>query len=574
MATKKGSQALRMYVSKIRQAVREGKVEDGLALLREMLSLGHQPPSFVFSHVLYLLETQGPSRFGDVQELMKVMKEQNVQPEEAFFTTLIRFHLAMGNPSSAREVLGEMMKAENTLPKRRTFLPVLEAVCEGGNEEEAFKMLTLMRELGIVMGESEFIYLVKLCSFDYARHRMPEVLEEMRQVLYGIQQPLAEELRNWFEKTHNVSTGRITEFGMCSVCQARLGIVDVKEEQVARMCEDLEKMIQLDLDGKSNSHELALQDNVFRTGTPQGLRGGTHFKTFKAWLEKNGPWDVIVDGANVGYYGQSGNQRRDLQLNYHQIDRVIRSLQRRGHSVRVLLILHAQHIKKARHNPDALKMVERWLSEGIIYVTPSGMNDDWFWIYAGLWSTRKLKSTLILSNDGMQDHHYALVETSRKFGGEVNSKRMMADTISYHKEFLKWKERHWVTYEWSRSVGRIVFNFPLPYSTCIQGSLAQPSPSSSSSSSSSKLQARKIDQLITSALNTKLEDVTWHFPIATSTEEELEDVPRSSKHKEPSDQLPFSVTKSSTWQGMRHVQPNSTLLLSLRRSWMLCSRLV
>eukprot|EP00960_Hanusia_phi_P014354 423812-Hanusia_phi.AAC.2 len=558
----KDTQIVRNYVSKIRKAVREGEVDHALSLFQELLALGHPPPSCAFSHVLYLLETQGPARFKDAEDLVRIMKEQSVQPEEAFFTTLIRFHLAMGNPSRAMVVLQEMMGTENTLPKRRTFLPVLQAVCDAGNEEEAFRLMGLMRDLGIVMGEDEFVYLVKLCSFDHARHRMAEVLEEMRHVLYAIQPELAEALRKWFVRTHDVSTGQITNFGMCTLCQRQLGIIDVQDKQLAKMCEDLEAVIQMDLDGKSNSHELAAQDNVFRTGTPQGLRGGNHFKTFKSWLEKNGPWDVIVDGANVGYYGQSGDQRRELVLNYLQIDRVIRSLQKREQGVRVLLVLHAQHIKKARHSADALRMVERWLSEGIIYVTPAGMNDDWFWIYAGLWSTARLKSTMIVSNDGMQDHHYALVETSRKLDEDGNARRMMAKSISYHKEFLRWKERHWVTYEWSRMQGRIVFNFPLPYSSCIQASkaLSRSPPSSSSSSSSSsalpppsssssqlppKIKLTVGEQLIASALDLNLEEVTWHFPLASSSLEGIGEQPRS-KHRD-FDQMPYNVSQPSNW---------------------------
>ena len=54
---------------------------------------------------------------------------------------------------------------------------------------------------------------------------------------------------------------------------------------------------------------------------------------------------------------------------------------------------------------------------------PKQMNDDWFWLYAGVVSTTANSSSIIISNDQMRDHHFQMLSM---------------------KHFLKWRERHWV----------------------------------------------------------------------------------------------------------------------------------
>ena len=77
--------------------------------------------------------------------------------------------------------------------------------------------------------------------------------------------------------------------------------------------------------------------------------------------------DFIIDGANVGYF----DQRPDLggKLNYRNIDQVCKKL-----SGKKLIFLHQMHdINNS--------FVKSWKQRGIVYFTPGGMNDDWFWLY-------------------------------------------------------------------------------------------------------------------------------------------------------------------------------------------------
>ena len=64
----------------------------------------------------------------------------------------------------------------------------------------------------------------------------------------------------------------------------------------------MEQLVLEDLDGKSRSHELQHNSNIFRNGTPQGLRGANELRKFKTWLRNHGPFEIIVDGANLGFH--------------------------------------------------------------------------------------------------------------------------------------------------------------------------------------------------------------------------------------------------------------------------------
>lgn len=114
-------------------------------------------------------------------------------------------------------------------------------------------------------------------------------------------------------------------------------------------------------------------------------------------------FDVVVDGANVGYFKQNF-VGAPSHVDYQQIDQLIQFLtvQRK---LRPLLILHSRHL--SRYNvPDeaAQQIIDRWKAADLLYATPKGFNDDWFWIYAAVKYHCK-----IVTNDEMRDHHFQML---------------------------------------------------------------------------------------------------------------------------------------------------------------------
>jgi proteinaceous RNase P len=53
---------------------------------------------------------------------------------------------------------------------------------------------------------------------------------------------------------------------------------------------------------------------------------------------------------------------------------------------------------------DFKAIVAAWNKEGILYQSPAGCNDDWFWLYAAV--AMKCK---VVTNDEMRDHHFQML---------------------------------------------------------------------------------------------------------------------------------------------------------------------
>jgi len=69
----------------------------------------------------------------------------------------------------------------------------------------------------------------------------------------------------------------------------------------------------------------------------------------------------------------------------------------------------------------AIPITQSWNQDNTyLYKVPTGMNDDWFWLYAAF---RCRDSVLLVTNDEMRDHHFQMLSTL---------------------VFIKWKEIHQV----------------------------------------------------------------------------------------------------------------------------------
>jgi proteinaceous RNase P len=103
-----------------------------------------------------------------------------------------------------------------------------------------------------------------------------------------------------------------------------------------------------------------------------------------------------------------------------QLNAVVNGIQKKiGSKREPLVLLHHRRTKGgAAATPNALSLLNRWQNANCIYTTPTGSNDDWYWLYAAV-----RYKCLLVTNDEMRDHLFQLL------GNEF---------------FPKWKERHQV----------------------------------------------------------------------------------------------------------------------------------
>ncbi|KAL4035735.1 hypothetical protein IC575_004441 [Cucumis melo] len=155
------------------------------------------------------------------------------------------------------------------------------------------------------------------------------------------------------------------------------------------------------------------------------------------WLEYYGPFEAVIDAANVGLF----SQRKFTPAKVNLIANGIR--QKLPSKKWPLIVLHNRRITgRKMEEPVNKTLIEKWKNADALYATPTGSNDDWYWLYAAI----KFKC-LIVTNDEMRDHTFQLL------GNDF---------------FPRWKERHQVHFSFSATGP--VFHMPPPCSVVIQES--------------------------------------------------------------------------------------------------------
>jgi hypothetical protein len=183
------------------------------------------------------------------------------------------------------------------------------------------------------------------------------------------------------------------------------------------------------------------------------------WKQFESFIENHPTYNVVIDGANVGYF-QQNFFNAPKHVDYKQIDWLLRHLLEHAGGKHIILFLHERHFSPKLCPQWAFNMIRAWDGNQApydrlsVYRTPAGMNDDWFWMHAALMSGGKCDATpvLAITNDEMRDHHFQMLAQG---------------------SFLRWKERHQVHFDfgqYNKHLGRrdVMLSYPSKYSRRIQ----------------------------------------------------------------------------------------------------------
>ena len=223
-------------------------------------------------------------------------------------------------------------------------------------------------------------------------------------------------------------------------------------------------------------------------------RGRSRACRFIEWSTRHGPFDTIIDGANVGMFNQNFE---DAKFNFNQVERLLAHLraERGEDSKPVLLVLHQRRVRGGPAGaPHAVKLIKQWRDNSAqaallafgkvvrgadalersplhctadeLFTTPAGSNDDWYWLYAAVVAGT---NGFLVTNDELRDHVFQMLPAPRLF--------------------YKWKERHQVWIPAAASValirslmrlgtmrqvrfqfnsGGVVLHRPSAFTTCIQ----------------------------------------------------------------------------------------------------------
>lgn len=88
----------------------------------------------------------------------------------------------------------------------------------------------------------------------------------------------------------------------------------------------------------------------------------THVRSvsFVEWSKENGPFDTIVDGANVGMFKQNFE---NSEFNFNQVERLLAMLrnERDDATTPLLLVLHQRRVRTGpAKKPYAVRLIQSW----------------------------------------------------------------------------------------------------------------------------------------------------------------------------------------------------------------------
>jgi hypothetical protein len=184
--------------------------------------------------------------------------------------------------------------------------------------------------------------------------------------------------------------------------------------------------------GGGKGKKRRLNNNNAGNATDERKRQWDNFKFYIHQRNtKRNPIDVVIDGANVGYY-ETNFAGAPKHVNYYQIDAVVQALLKLKKSV--LIVIHSRHFTPAMMPRKYVPLMQSWIDQDLIYTTPAGMNDDWFWLHAAL-----VSNACVVTNDEMRDHQF----------------QMLAP-----RAFTRWKERYQIhfTFELVNAASAVATN--------------------------------------------------------------------------------------------------------------------
>ncbi|KAG6723642.1 hypothetical protein I3842_03G218200 [Carya illinoinensis] len=380
-------------------------------------------------------------------EIYEKMCLDNVPMNEAALTSVARMAMSTGNGDLAFDMV-KQMKSLGINPRLRSYGPALSSFCNSGDIDKAFAVEKHMLENGVYPEEPELEALLRASVEAGKGDKVYYLLHKLRTSVRKVSSTTADLIVKWFNSKAAARVGKTkwdpslikeaTENrgggwhgqgwlgkGRWSISYTTIGV-----DGLCQCCG--EKLAMIDLDPKETQ---SFAESVASIAIQRERKSS--FQKFQQWLDYYGPFEAVVDAANVGLFDQK-------KFVPSKVSAVVNGIRQKLPSKKwPLIVLHNKRITgRKMDEPVNRALIEKWKTADALYATPTGSNDDWYWLYAAI----KFKC-LIVTNDEMRDHTFQLL------GNDF---------------FPKWKERHQVHFRFSQAGP--VFHMPPPCSVVIQES--------------------------------------------------------------------------------------------------------
>nr|XP_043612675.1 proteinaceous RNase P 2 [Erigeron canadensis] len=394
------------------------------------------------------VETAGDPAIEKGFNIYNYMISNNVNPNEATITAVSRLAAAKNDADLCFDLAKSLFLKYKERPRLRTFDSALFCYVKNLNAEKAYLVEEEILSNGLSLEEPEISGLLKVSVEVGNGVKVYEYLHKLRESVRCVSESTAEVIESWFKGDNAgkvgrlgvVDEGRVKDVilrngggwhglgwvgngdwvvertnvdlgGCCCACKTQLACVDIGGDDTEKFAQSV---VALAIEREKRSN----------------------FTQFQNWLDEHNNFEAILDGANIGLYQQNFAEGG---FSVSQLEIVVNELYKRSNKW-PLVILHDKRVRSLFADPSNRGILEEWIDRGVLYGTPVGSNDDWYWLYASV----KLKCMLV-TNDEMRDHIFELL--GRSF-------------------FPMWKERHQVHYAFPK--GKLKLQMPPSYSLVIQ----------------------------------------------------------------------------------------------------------
>ncbi|KAG0455808.1 hypothetical protein HPP92_023596 [Vanilla planifolia] len=380
-------------------------------------------------------------------EIFDKMCLEKVPMSEATLTSVARMAMSMGDGDMAFDIV-KQMKSMGITPRLRSYSSVILAFCLNGDVDKAFEAERHMLESGITPEEPELEVLLRASVLARRGDKVYYLLHKLRAIVRQVSPTTADLIEAWFKsstasrvgkwKIDNKKVEEAVEIGgggwhgLGWLGKGKWNVLrtNITDDGVCLYCG--EKLVNIDLD-PTETEKFA--NSVLSIA--KKWEKNCDFENFQRWLDYYGPFEAVIDAANIGLSNR-------WQFSLIKVNAIANGIKQTLPSKKPpLIIVHNKRLFSCKMNePRHMKILDKWENADAIYGTPTGSNDDWYWLYAAI----KCKS-LVVTNDEMRDHVFQLL------GNDF---------------FPRWKERHQVRFSFKD--GSFQFHMPPACSIVIQES--------------------------------------------------------------------------------------------------------
>ena len=227
----------------------------------------------------------------------------------------------------------------------RDYLPLLKSVSKRGDLTLLTELCDHMRSHGIEFDESVYCYILNACINGSNPDQFIRSLNEMLKEVEVLQtEEYIEVLQRFSFLSLFIFTVmsrnprwvlrecQILSSGVCSVCGSTMSKLTLSVTDKRDIAQKVERLIE------SSRKSMKLQSIGSKESGPDRLK---NFLEFKEFLKKKGPYDILLDGANIAHYKQNFEGG---SFDYNQIDMLATYLISQGY--KILIVLHEHHFGK------------------------------------------------------------------------------------------------------------------------------------------------------------------------------------------------------------------------------------